>query len=334
MRKRGKASFRSGEDTVKRWDAKYTGETTSKRAKRLMRIMYPQLRQALLDWDMLEVALFLKYADLGIPEELWVYYTAWAKRKGEIGLKFDETTRDEEYAILRAEFITRGLDPDALDELELVIDDWVAMMRGLKCPYEFSDGFETGDVSKWSIITENPFEIITYPVHHGTYAVRGLISDGELQHNVSGNPTEYYIRFYFMLTGTFPATLTETEILRMWNLELSLQIVTGQVPSPRLRLRSLVTGHEASGSSQLVVDQWYCMLLLVEAGKVSAIHKLWLDGNLEIGLAEDASGYQNTHLNLRSVYWVAPYDGRGIMDCIICSKTGAPECKYYASCQA
>jgi hypothetical protein len=115
---------------IKRFRRKWVTEALVKRAKKLLPVMYPHLRIDLINWDYLEYLLFPIYDELGIPTELRPFYTAWAKRKAELGLKFSEATQLEEYTILMTEFETRGLDTAFLEALELYVDDWVSQMKG------------------------------------------------------------------------------------------------------------------------------------------------------------------------------------------------------------
>jgi len=129
-RKRGKSRTSSGEKRGERYKKKYSLGTLTKRAKKLLPIMYPNIEIELINWDFLEYLVYPKMDDLGIPEEEQPNYMAWVKRKAELGLMFQGNTRTAEYLILKAEFVARGLDGDWLDALEPLVDDWVDYFWG------------------------------------------------------------------------------------------------------------------------------------------------------------------------------------------------------------
>jgi len=129
VRKRGKSRLSSATKRARRFKKKYVVDALTKRPKKLLPVMYPQLKEALIEWDYLETLLFDKYEVLGIPEDEQPYYTAWAKQKAEKGLKLSEETKIAEDSILHDEFVLRGLDPKWLFELELTVDDWLEVEK-------------------------------------------------------------------------------------------------------------------------------------------------------------------------------------------------------------
>lgn len=92
--------------------------------------MYPQMREALINWDYLETLLFPEFERLGIDLTKYPYYMAWAKRKAESGLRFSSVTQAQEWLILQDEFEARGLDPAFLVELEPTVEKWVHIIKG------------------------------------------------------------------------------------------------------------------------------------------------------------------------------------------------------------
>jgi len=137
MRKRGKSRLSSPYKRATRYRLKYTVEEASKRAKKLLPVMYPQLEIALANWDFLEQLIFPAFEFLGIPESEYDWYMAWVKQKGEIGLKFDEGTREAEVSVLTEEFVTRLTTLETPEEvvrerlayLEPIVDKWINYMR-------------------------------------------------------------------------------------------------------------------------------------------------------------------------------------------------------------
>jgi len=110
---------------AKRYRRKYRVQETPIRYKKLLPVMYPQMRQALINWDELELLLFPVMEALGIDPSQYPYYMAWAKRKAKAGLKFSSVTEAEEWLCLEDEFETRGLNPLFLVELEPYVEQWV-----------------------------------------------------------------------------------------------------------------------------------------------------------------------------------------------------------------
>jgi len=123
-RKRGKSRTSDATKRFRRFRYKYDINPLTKRSKKLLPIMYPQIEDQLIKWDTLEKILFPRYDELGIPADQQPYYTAWAKRKGEICLRFIGETRDNEFFILDDEFIRRGLNETWLNDLSNYVREW------------------------------------------------------------------------------------------------------------------------------------------------------------------------------------------------------------------
>jgi len=121
---------------AKRYRQKYTVDSATKRYKKLLPTMYPQLEFELASLDELELAVFAKLAELGVPTVLWDYYMAFAKRKGKCGLAFWDKTFIAEQSILIDEFIRRGLIEANLEAIADVVDVWIRARRGLPPSYQ------------------------------------------------------------------------------------------------------------------------------------------------------------------------------------------------------
>jgi len=149
-RKRGKSRKSSAIKRARRFKGKYVVDSLTKRPKKLLPAWYLYLRPELIEYDFLETRLFPKFVECGVPTEGYDFYMAWAKQRAQICLTFSETTRAEEYAVLRQTFITRGLDATKLDCLAPTIDAWNNVMLGKKWLW----GFETGTAEGWKMSLE------------------------------------------------------------------------------------------------------------------------------------------------------------------------------------
>jgi len=321
-----------------RFKRKYVVDPLTKRAKKLLPVMYPLMKDALVDWDKLEQYLFPKFEELGIPSEEYDFYLAWAKRKGHKGLRFDQETRVLEVEILKQEFITRGLDEAKLDVLEPVVDTWISEMRGVLCPFEFIDGFDTGDLSKWTPDTSGyGHEITTLDYHHSPYCAKSNGLDGGLVHPLASESAKYYIRIWFKITGSVPTSLGSTEWIGFyasdWSEVLRVHIRTGGAITPKFRLEGR-SGSYMDGTTAIILEEWHCVVIECDGDKASAIHRLWLDGNLEISLSDVTTGGKVKNLEYWSVYWSGAYTGRLEIDCHISDPSTQPECSYYEGCKA
>lgn len=167
MRKRGKSRFSSGPKRALRFRLKYATDPLCHRAKVLLPVKYAHLETALINLDDFEITLFDAFETEGIPEELWPFYMAWAKRKMKKGLKFWDSTFTLEAELLRQEFVLRGLDETTLENLEPTVDGWLEAFRGLPVYVERIEngGFETGDFTGW-IKYGDPW-IVTWETPHG-----------------------------------------------------------------------------------------------------------------------------------------------------------------------
>jgi len=185
------------------------------------------------------------------------------------------------------------------------------------CPFEFYDGFERGDFSRWNVVIEVPFDIVTDPVKYGTYAAKSKPSYGEIYHTIPSSPSDYYVRFWFKLIGTVPTGPGASEILRMWDLELALYFYTGYTPNPCFALYSLNTSAFLMGIHVIPLDTWICIEILCQANNASGVHKLWIDDVLDISLSDDTSGYYHTHWNISNLSYAMGYTGRMVIDGVI-----------------
>jgi len=232
------------------------------------------------------------------------------------------------------EFVARGLDRAKLEALEPTVDLWIKKMRGVACLFEFVDGLETADFSKWNVIITEPFEIVIEPVHHGFFSARSLEFTGELQHPIEDTPSPYYIRIWFRLIGTFPSSYTWSYFVRVWDMETVIGIGTRATDSPFLFIYGVNSGVWAEGSTEITLDEWHCLVIKIEGEKYTANQKVYLDGVEELSILEDVHAYSITKLGLVAVLFSTPYTGKLVWDCLISDPSTQPSCDYYEECEA
>jgi hypothetical protein len=114
----------SAQKRTVRFNLKYDWLINPKRNKNLLGSWVNYLTYGLAIYDLLERLVFPVLDSLLIPPEQEPDYVAFAKRLGEILLKFTGTTRDEEMALLEQEFITRGLEESVLNAVEEAVLTW------------------------------------------------------------------------------------------------------------------------------------------------------------------------------------------------------------------
>jgi hypothetical protein len=158
---------------ARRFKLKYMVDPVVLRYKSLLPQMVPGMTYALYSWDELELLLFARYAVLGIPTALQPFYTAWAKQKASIGLRFGWKTFEAETDVLHTVFEKRGLDPDTLDDLEDTVDVWLAQELGDHGAV-VDGGFEKGVLDAWDNIGGEIYhnDVIGSYVHRGAYSCK------------------------------------------------------------------------------------------------------------------------------------------------------------------
>jgi len=149
VRRRGRPRRSFAYLRIRRYRLKYRDQVIPIRFKLLLPPMHAQIETVLIKWDALEQALFPKFIELGIPSELWDNYLAWAKRKGELLLRFTDETLQKETDLLMQEFILRGLDKDILTQLEPIVDEWggIVPLEGNYSDWAIYDSFDDTDAS-------------------------------------------------------------------------------------------------------------------------------------------------------------------------------------------
>jgi len=165
---------------AQRYVKKYDTFPVVKRYKVLLPAMYPQLEYQLAVLDELEIAVYAKLLELGVPSALWPYYMAFAKRKGKTGLEFWNTTYLAEQAILIDEFMRRGLIEATLEAIAEIVDKWIKEQRGL-----YEDLLVNSVIfNTWSTVGSSPYldtddgdtsKIYTPYISMGLDSVFGLV---------------------------------------------------------------------------------------------------------------------------------------------------------------
>lgn len=199
MSKRGKSRLSSASKRAARYRAKYQLNPVTKRYKKLLPVMYPQIGDVLTKWDALEKLLFPRYTALGIPTAIQPFYTAWAKRKAETCVHLADTTKEKEWSILDDEFILRGLDPDWLEELSLTVGEWCGAFRGashpLACWYNRCE-----DLGEWTIHSDFTASIDETDKKEWFGSLKlernTLVLDSRLAYPISQDPCGPYFGFW------------------------------------------------------------------------------------------------------------------------------------------
>jgi len=191
-------------------------------------------------------------------------------------------------------------------------------------PYtpEFYDGFDKGDFSKWSEAVA--VQVITSPVHHGTYAARSTNdATAHLRHIFSAGVPTYIIRFfgYFsVMTGTGGQVLLG--VLSDGTLICELYL-SWDGAKWVLALFDYEGGWTEGPTS--ITAGWHC--IIIEANKgTGAVMNVWLDGALEI-----SKTVNNPDTDLTSFYLYPYYPTttpKMDVDCVIGDTTN-PTCAYY-----
>jgi len=88
------------------------------------------LNTELINLDALEVQIYQKLEELAISADRWPFYMAFSKRCFREFLGFSEATAENDVALLRQEFILRGLDSAVLDQLIPICRDLAQTIKG------------------------------------------------------------------------------------------------------------------------------------------------------------------------------------------------------------
>jgi hypothetical protein len=79
--------------------------------------------------DELERQIFDKLEELGTPSEQWTYYMAFSKRAFKTYLHFSDPAAAQDVALLKQEFLYRGLDSSVLDQLIPICRDKAEIVK-------------------------------------------------------------------------------------------------------------------------------------------------------------------------------------------------------------
>jgi hypothetical protein len=332
MRKRGKSRFSSGPKRALRFRLKYATDPLCHRAKVLLPVKYAHLKTALINLDDFEITLFSAFEAEGIPSELWPFYMAWAKRKMKKGLKFWDSTFTLEGELLRQEFVLRGLDMTTLNNLEPIVDAWISAFRGVECPFEFISSWDSGDLHEWDSGTASDWDFPTDPIHHGAYSIKSKVNGADLIHNIAGTPSPYYLRLFFMLTGTIPNDSAWSPLLHFANTYLYAKIQSGGASNSRLVLHNQTNDHYAIGSTPVTFNVWHKLVLKTYGNTNPCTHVLKLDGAVEIELDDDTTPWPLNQFFLSGIALTFGYTLKSLYDCLILDRNTEPSEDYYLLC--
>jgi len=200
------------------------------------------------------------------------------------------------------------------------------------CPFEFYDGFELGNFSRWDYLVGDPYEIVTDPVKYGTYAAKSKLVGGTLGHTIPNIPSDYYIRLWFKIIGTIPTGVGGAIFVTLLDTFLQLYFITGGPITPRWRLYNAITDNWLDGTHAIPLDTWVCIEMKGQANNANAVHKLWMDGVEDISLNDDTSGYDHTLWTIEQIAYALGFTGRGVIDGVISDPT-QPTCAQYPLCE-
>jgi len=188
---------------------------------------------------------------------------------------------------------------------------------------EFYDGFETGDLSKWTSTSQ--VQIVTTPVHHGSYAAQSANGIGLsiLRHELASPVAGYFLRAWVYFHDP------PESIIRALLSVATASYIIGDVGinadgvNRVLRLTDYL-GNAYDGTTQVTAG-WHCVEIETHKGAGATIN-VWLDSNLEITLTIDNP---NEDINAFDIY----LDFSGIekteIDCVLASETD-PTCAYHS----
>jgi len=109
---------------VFRTRAKYDYQVTTRRYKRLLPIMWPELDWELYILDQLEQEAYALLEAQGIPTDQQNYYVGFTKKLWERRIDFGDATYAKEKESLENEYTLRGLDPTLFDPLQDIAEKY------------------------------------------------------------------------------------------------------------------------------------------------------------------------------------------------------------------
>jgi len=191
-------------------------------------------------------------------------------------------------------------------------------------PYspEFYDGLESGDLSKFD--ETYGVQVITSPVHHGTYAVGPTGAGGlsYLKHLIASPVGTYFVRCLVKISSY--AEIYSRALIDIYAGVNILGTVSLEWDGSKRVLG--LTDYLANfilGTTELIVG-WHCIIFEISKG-TGAVLNVWLDDLLEI-----TTTCNNPDVDIDAFAVFCDYDGTLAteIDCIIGDDTN-PTCTYY-----
>ncbi|MEA4889194.1 MAG: PKD domain-containing protein [Clostridiaceae bacterium] len=185
----------------------------------------------------------------------------------------------------------------------------------------FTDGFETGDFSKWNPVVGTP-AVTSGDAHDGTYKAILDASGEYAQVRFTLEPRNYVCMRSYVMFKTFPASGTETAVLGVYNLsgiymaEARIRNVGGTV---KWALRYYNGGHNTVVSNQgqpIELNKWYCIEVEGLSGSATGGEsRIFIDGNELTDVSK--TGLNNTSLINCGYIWDNNSTAVRWYDCVV-----------------
>lgn len=141
--------------------------------------------------------------------------------------------------------------------------------------FAFSDGFETGNLSKWT--TTGGLIVQTSLTHSGTWAAQGITADGRTyaKKQLSTTYTEGYFRSYVYLAAGYTSQVNMLRYRTATDTSLGYLFVT---TTGSLAVRNDVGAITTTSTIPLTSGSWHSLELRLVVNGTSSSTEVWLDG--------------------------------------------------------
>ena len=134
VRRRGRARRSYAYLRIKKYRLKWKATVIPERFKLLIRPMEAKISDHLTFQDAVEIQTIVECQDKGVPEADYPHYLSFSKRAFKIYMTVWYTSAEDEVAILKQEFILRGLRSDVLDQLDDIMFSKAGRAREIPLP--------------------------------------------------------------------------------------------------------------------------------------------------------------------------------------------------------
>jgi hypothetical protein len=184
----------------------------------------------------------------------------------------------------------------------------------------FSDGFEGGDFSAWSW-TDGTVEVVTSPVHHGSYAAKFTGHGSDCGKTLPSTYDDVYVRVYIRLTSVLDA-YNFFNFLYLWNQPWS-EFVAARVIDDGTAMRfslGMPSGWLVYTGLEVQTGTWYCVEVRRKVGSGNGVASLWINGELALtSTTETVTG------GTYEITFGLPYSGQAgyilYGDCVVVADT-------------